>query len=134
MEQLWHRDDAISTHYANVILHEGHAYGFHGHAMESGGPNLRRVELASGKMMWEQPQTGSGTILRAGDNLLILTDRGQLQLAKASPVGFKIKCRAQFVTPIARSYPAIADGYVFVKGPRKLVCVDLRAPAGVGRP
>jgi outer membrane protein assembly factor BamB len=134
VEQLWHRDDAISTHYANVVIHQGHAYGFHGHAMEGGGPNLRCVELATGKVVWEQPQTGSGTLIRAGDNLLILTDRGQLQLAKASPVEFKIKCRAQVVTPFTRSYPAIADGYVYVKGPRKLVCVDLRAQSGLGKP
>jgi len=134
VENVWQRDDAISTHYAIVIIREGYAYGFHGHAAERGGPNLRCVELATGKVRWEQPQVGSGTIIRAGDNLLILSERGQLQLAKASPTEFKIKCRAQVVTPTTRSYPALADGYAFVKGPRKLVCVDLRAQSGSGKP
>ncbi len=126
-EEIWRRDDAISTHYANGIVFEGHLYGFHGHAWERGGPSLRCIELATGKVVWEQPQTGSGTIIRAGGDLLILSDTGELQLAKASPSEFKIKARAQVVGRTTRSYAAIADGFVFVKGPRKLVCLDLRA-------
>src|SRR5438445_805002 len=126
-EEIWRRDDAISTHYANGIVLEGHLYGFHGHAWERGGPSLRCIELATGKIVWEQPQAGSGTIIRAGGNLLILSDSGELQLAKASPSEFKIKARAQVVGRTTRSYAAIADGLVFVKGPRKLVCLDLRA-------
>jgi outer membrane protein assembly factor BamB len=129
-EKVWHRDDVLSSHYATPILHEGHVYGFHGHAWERGGPSLRCVELATGKVAWELPQLGSGTLLRAGDNLLVFTDRGELLLAKASPKEFKIQCRAQVTARVARSYPAIADGCVFVKGPRKLVCLDLRAKSG----
>jgi hypothetical protein len=26
-----------------------------------------------------------------------------------------------------RNYPAVVDGWVFVRGPKKLVCLDLRA-------
>ena len=54
-------------------------------------------------------------------------DAGELQLAKASPKEFRVKSRFQVVGRTTRSYPAIGDGYVYVKGPRKLVCVDLRA-------
>ncbi|MEY2407943.1 MAG: outer membrane protein assembly factor BamB [Verrucomicrobiota bacterium] len=126
-EKVWHLDDAISTHYAAGIIHEGYLYGFHGHAWERGGPNLRCVELATGKMVWEQPQVGSGTLVRFKDNLLILIDTGELQLAKASPKGFKTEGRVQVVGRTTRSYPAIADGFAYIKGPRQLVCVDLRA-------
>ncbi len=66
-------------------------------------------------------------IIRAGGELLILSDTGELQLAKASPSEFKIKARAQVAGRTTRSYAAIADGFVFVKGPRKVVCLDLRA-------
>lgn len=125
--QLWERDDAISTHYANAILHDGYIYGFHGHGWERGGPTLRCVEMATGKLMWEQPQLGSGTIIRCDDHLLILSENGELQWGKASPAGFKVISRAQVVGRTTRNYPAIADGYVYVKGPRKLVCVDLGA-------
>jgi len=77
--------------------------------------------------MWEGPQAGSGTIIRCADNVLILFDTGELQLVKANPKEFKTKARMQVVGRTARSYPAIADGFVYVKGPKQLVCVDLHA-------
>jgi len=125
-EKLWHLDDAISSHYTCTIVRDGYAYGFHGHAWERGGPNLRCIELATGKVMWEEPKLGSGTIVRAGDQLVILSDTGELQLATATPAAFKIKHRAQIVGRPTRSYPAIADGFTYIKGPKQLVCVDLR--------
>ena len=124
---LWHLDDAISSHYACTLVRDGHAYGFHGHSWEQGGPTLRCIQLATGKKMWEQPKLGSGTIVRAGDQFVILSDTGELQLATATPKEFKIKHRAQIVGRPTRSYPAIADGFAYIKGPKQLVCVDLRA-------
>jgi outer membrane protein assembly factor BamB len=123
---VWQSDDAVSTHYANAIIHKGYIYGFHGHAWENNGPNLRCAELATGKMVWEQPQQGSGTIVRCSNNLLILFDSGELQLAEANPKSFKVKTRLQVVGRTTRSYPALADGFAYIKGPKKLVCVDLR--------
>ncbi len=125
--KVWHLDDAISTHYATAIIHEGYAYGFHGHARASARLSLRCIELATGKLMWEQPNTDSGNIIRCGNDLLILTDTGELQLAKADPKQFQIKSRFQAVGRTTRSYPALADGFAYVRGPKKLVCVDLRA-------
>jgi len=125
---VWHSDDAISTHYANAVIFEEHIYGFHGHAWERGGPNLRCVELATGKLAWEQPQGGSGTIIRCGRNLLVLYDTGELHLIEANPKAFKSKARLQVVGRTTRNYPAVVDGFAYVKGPKKLVCVDLRQP------
>lgn len=128
-EKLWHLDDAISSHYTCTIVRDGYAYGFHGHAWEKGGPNLRCIEIATGKMMWEEPKLGSGTIVRAGDQFVILSDTGELQLATATPAALKIKHRAQVVGRPTRSYPALADGFAYIKGPKQLVCVDLRGSA-----
>jgi outer membrane protein assembly factor BamB len=126
-ELLWQRDDVLSTHYAAAIIHEDHLYGFHGHAWENGGPVLRCVDLATGKLRWEQPKSGSGTIVKCGSNLLIWTDAGELQLAKADPRKFQLLSRAQVLGRNTRSYPAVADGFVFVRGAKKLACLDLRA-------
>lgn len=125
-EKLWHLDEAVSTHYTCTIIRDGYGYGFHGHAWEKGGPNLRCIELVTGKVMWEEPKLGSGTIVRAGDQFVILSDTGELQLATATPKEFKIKHRAQVVGRTTRSYPALVDGFAYIKGPRQLVCVDLR--------
>lgn len=125
-ETAWDLDDVLSTHYASIVVKEGHAYGFHGHAWEQGGPTLRCIELATGKVRWEGPRAGSGTLILAGEQLVILSDNGELQLADADPKALRIRQRAQVVGRVTRSYPAIADGLAYIKGPRQLVCVDLR--------
>lgn len=128
-EVVWRGDNSLSTHYAAAVEHNGYLYGFHGHAWENSGPSLRCVELASGKMMWEQPKSGSGTIVKCGNNLLILTDTGEVQMGKMDPKGFKITSRAQVLGRNTRSYPAVADGIVYARGQKKLVALDLRASA-----
>ena len=126
MTRVWSSDQALSTHYASGIIHQGHVYGFHGHAWESGGPKLRCIELLTGDVAWEQSKVGSGTVIRAGDMFLILLDTGEFQLVKANPKTFKVVSRVQVTGRTTRSYPAIADGFAYIKGPRTLVCLDLR--------
>jgi outer membrane protein assembly factor BamB len=125
-KKLWHLNDALSTHFANAIQDGEFLYGFHGHPGLPEGRNFRCIEVASGKVIWEQMQTASGTITRAGDNLLILLETGELVLARATPKTLQAKSRAQVVGRPTRSYPAIVDGYAFIKGPKELVCLDLR--------
>ncbi len=125
-KKVWHLDDSLNTHFANAIHDAGFLYGFHGHAGLPEGRNLRCIEASTGKVFWEEPQTGSGTILRAGGNLIILLETGELELARATPKGFQVLSRAQVVGKSTRTYPAIVDGYVFIKGPNTLVCLDLR--------
>lgn len=127
VNRVWHEKDSLSTHYSSAIVMGGHLYGFHGHGWEKSGPALRCIELATGRVAWEEPKNGSGTLVRCGDRLLILRDTGELQLATASPQGFKVDHRAQVLSRTVRSYPAVADGRVFLKGPRQLVCLDLAA-------
>jgi hypothetical protein len=49
-----------------------------------------------------------------------------LQIVQATRVGFRPKARAKVVGSFTPNYPAIADGYVYVKASRELVCLDLR--------
>ena len=68
-------------------------------AARSRGPDLRCVEWATGKVRWTSERFGAGSILLAGDKLLLLTERGELLLAGASPEGFKVLARSQ-VLPV----------------------------------
>ena len=53
-----------------------------------------------------------------------------MQLAHADPKEFKIIARAQVLGRNNRSYPAVADGFVYARGQKKLVALDLRAGPG----
>ena len=60
----------------------------------------------------------------AGPNLLVLTDGGQLVLVAADPKEFHEIARAQ-VCGRTWCTPAYADGKLFVRDARELVCVSL---------
>jgi hypothetical protein len=82
--------------------------------------------LKTGKIRWSQDRFGAGTITLAGDQLLILSERGELIRALASPAEFKPSARAQILSGTVRAYPALADGFLFARNTDTLVCIDLR--------
>ncbi len=68
---------------------------------------------------------GPATVTLAGDQLLLLTEKGELIRAAATPDGFKPNARAQVLPFQVRAFPALADGYLYARSKDKLVCVDL---------
>ena len=125
-EKIWSGDDILSNHYATSVHHEGFLYGFDGRQEQ--GCNLRCIELKTGHIRWSQDGFGAGTLLLAGDELLVLTEKGELIRALASPKEFKPNGRAQILPYFARAYPALMDGLFYARSKDQLVCVDLRAP------
>lgn len=125
-EKLWSGDDTLSNHYSTCVHHDGFLYGFDGRQEQ--GCNLRCVELKSGKVRWSLDRFGAGTITLAGKDLLVLTEKGELIAATASPTDFKPAARAQILPYGVRAYPAIADGLFYARSNEKLVCLDLRGP------
>jgi outer membrane protein assembly factor BamB len=128
-EPAWSGDESLSNHYATSVHHRGFLYGFHGRQEQ--GPSLRCVELATGKVRWDEEGLGAGTLIVAGDDLLVLTEKGQLVSAPATPEGFEPVGRAQVLPFECRAHPALAAGRLYARSPKKLVCVDLRDAARV---
>ena len=125
-EKIWSGDDILSNHYATSVHHQGFLYGFDGRQEQ--GCNLRCVELKSGKVRWSRDGFGAGSILLAGEQLLILTEKGQLIRGRASPAEFKPNAQAQILPFVVRAYPALAQGFFYARSKDRLVCLDLRAP------
>ena len=126
-KKVWAGDDILSNHYATSVHHGGFLYGIHGRTDPGIEPaaSLRCVELKTGKLKWEEPAFGAATLTLAGDQLLILTERGELIRAQASPSGFKSTSRAQVLSSQVRAYPAVAGGRFYARSKDKLVCLDL---------
>jgi outer membrane protein assembly factor BamB len=123
-EKVWASDDVLSNHYATSVAYRDFLYGFHGRQEQ--GCELRCVELKSGKVRWSESGLKAGTVTLAGDQLLVLTERGELIRAQAAPDGFKPVARAQVLPFDVRAHPALADGLLYARNKDKLVCVDLR--------
>jgi outer membrane protein assembly factor BamB len=121
---VWNSDEVLSNHYATSVYHQGYLYGYHGR--QEFGPSFRAVELKTGSVKWSQDQFRAGSVLLASDRLVIVREGGELVLAPASPQGFKPIARAQILSGVLRPYPAIADGFLYVRNENTLVCLDLR--------
>jgi outer membrane protein assembly factor BamB len=121
---VWTSDDVLSNHYATSVFYNGFLYGFHGR--QEFGPSFRAVEFQTGTVKWSQEQFRAGSVLLAGDRLLITREGGELILAPASPQAFKPIARAQILQGVVRPYPALADGLLYVRNEDTLLCLDLR--------
>jgi outer membrane protein assembly factor BamB len=127
----WSGDESLSNHYATSVHYDGFLYGFDGRQEER--PRLRCVELNTGKVRWSEDAFGAGTLLAAGDKLLILKESGELVMAAASPEKFAPLAQAKILDGECRAYPALAHGLFYARDKGTLVCVDLR-DGGAGVP
>ena len=121
---LWSGDEILSNHYATSIYHSGNLYGFDGRQEQ--GPELRCVELASGRVKWTTDGLGGGSLIRVGPRLLVLTDKGRLLQIAANPAGYQVIAQAEVLGAQTRANPAFAQGYWYGRDTQKLICLDLR--------
>jgi outer membrane protein assembly factor BamB len=124
LTELWASNDVLTNHYSTSVYHQGFLYGYHGR--QELGPSLRAVEWRTGKVRWSEEQFRAGSVMLAGDRLVIVRESGELVLAKASPDAFEPIARAQILPPTVRAYPALSDGVLFVRNENTLVALDLR--------
>jgi outer membrane protein assembly factor BamB len=122
-EQIWSKDDVLSNHYATSVHRDGFLYGFDGRQEQ--GCDLRCVEWKTGKVRWSEGGLRAGTVTLINDQLFVLTEKGQLIMAPASPDGFKLAGRAQILPFVVRAFPAVADGKFFARSRDKLAGLDL---------
>lgn len=122
-EKLWASDDVLSNHYATSVYRDGYLYGYHGR--QEYGPSLRSVELKTGKVRWSVDDFGAGTLILAGDRLLLLRESGELVVAPATPEGFHAAAKARLMEGTVRAYSALAEGLLYVRNQTTLACFNL---------
>ena len=128
LTQVWASDEALSNHYATSVYLDGVLYGFHGR--QEFGPSLRAIDFKTGAVKWSVDGFRAGSVTLAGRQLLVLREGGELLVAPASPEAFRPTARAQILPATVRSFPALSDGYLFVRNNDThrdvLACFDLR--------
>lgn len=126
VDRLWSGEEQLTAQYVTPVLRDGFLYGFEGRVDTGPRPELRCVELATGKVRWSTTRVPHGGIILAGRDLLITGDTGELIRVNADPKEFVETGRAQILGREGRAQPALADGRLFARDKTKLVAVDLR--------
>jgi hypothetical protein len=83
-------------------------------------------------VLWERAGFDYGTLLRAGEDLLVLTCGGELVRVSAAVGGYREVARAKVLRATDSGYrlPALAGGRLFVRDDDTLKCLDVGSATG----
>ena len=142
--KLWHRigidernTDALHSMISGPIIKGDCIYG-----VDSYG-EFRGLDLETGDRIWEDlsvvPKARWATIhiIRNGNDEIMLNDQGELLFTTLSREGIAIRSRSKLIDRTTQqlkrrggvvwSHPAIADGLIFARNDKALVCASLRS-------
>ncbi|MFZ9854020.1 MAG: PQQ-binding-like beta-propeller repeat protein, partial [Limisphaerales bacterium] len=119
------------------FIDEGHIYG----ACSYG--QYRCLRADTGERLWEtfaptsgkSERWGNAFTVKQGNRFFLLSERGELIIAKLSPQGYQEVSRAPLIEPdnhdpgrpVVWSHPAFANRRIYARNDHELVCVDLSA-------
>jgi outer membrane protein assembly factor BamB len=124
VEEIWQSDEALSSHYDTAVVHERYLYGIDGRQEQR--PRFRCVELKTGKVRWTREDFGCASLVIADGKLIILNEDGDLILVEPTPDAYREKARASVLSSPCRSPLALANGRLYGRDNKKLVCWDLK--------
>ncbi len=117
-EEVW-RNKSILAKFQSAILHQGKLYC-------SDQKALVCLDFFDGKEHWRKPRIANGTMVVADNHLMVLTEKGQLQIAKASPDGYEPLTEAEILSGKCWTVPVLDRGKLYVRDMDRLACFDLR--------
>ena len=125
VSEVWTNKN-MAVGFNSCVLLNGHLYGVHGTA-DGTEKEVRCVDAATGALKWKQDKFGLGSVTAADGKLILLSERGELFVAEASPVAFKPLARAQVLGGKCWTTPVLANGRIYCRNAKgNVVCLDVR--------
>ena len=120
VKKVW-ESRGMKNHFGTSLLIGDYIYGFDNAI-------LKCIEAETGKEQWRRRGYGKGSLIYADGQLIILSDKGKLALADASPTNFSEKVSAQVLSGKCWTPPTLANGKIFVRDMHRIVCMDVSGP------
>jgi outer membrane protein assembly factor BamB len=141
-ELLWSRrgrsevnTDALHSIIMTSVIRDNFVYGIDSYG------EFRCLDLENGDRVWsdqtllEKGRWATAFFVQNGEHTWIFTEKGDLIIAKLTPVGFERISTTHIIDPttflprrsgnILWSHPAYANKHIFVRNDRELISVDL---------
>ena len=112
-ERVWQNRD-MKTQMNAAVLVNGHLYGVDGNESQDG-TGLKCLDLMTGETKWSEEGVAHGTMTAVGNQLLVLTEQGRLEIAKVSPDGYRPTLSQQVLKPRVWTVPVFANGRIFAR-------------------
>ena len=102
----------MRNHFNNSILFEGHLYGMDGNSNLGRVVTLTCMDFRTGEVQWKERGLGCGSLMIADGKLVIISEDGQLVVAKASPDSYQELARSDFLSGRCWTMPLLLNGHV----------------------
>ncbi len=113
----------MKTKFSNVLVRDGFIYGLDDVLLEC-------IEIESGAVRWKkrrQPVFGHGQIMLIGNNILVLSESGELALVEATADEYRELGSLQVLSDanVTWNNPAFAAPFLLVRNAREVACYRL---------
>jgi outer membrane protein assembly factor BamB len=115
---VWQSPSLLKTKFANVAIHEGHAYGLSDGILEC-------VRLADGTRAWKGGRYGQGQVLRVGGLLIVQAESGEVVLVDCVPDAHRVRARLAALSGQTWNNPALAGSRLLVRNAEEAACYEL---------
>ncbi len=117
---VW-QNKRMKNKFNDSVLYQGHLYG-----LDDG--ILACVNAETGQQMWKGGRYGFGQLLLASGHLVVISERGELALVKASPSGHQEVARFDAISGKTWNHPAIAGGVLLVRNTEEMAAFRIGKP------
>jgi hypothetical protein len=113
--------DGMNNHWSTPVVHEGYLYGIFGFKKYGKAP-VKCVDIRTGKEQWSKDGFGPGNVIVAKDQVLALSDKGELVMIAAKPDAYTELARADILDGKCWSTPTLAGGFIFARSTKEAAC------------
>lgn len=119
------RTSSLRNEWQTSILLGNHLYGLDN--VGSAGPvtHLNCVDIRTGERVWQETRFGKSNLIAADGKLFFTTMKGELVVVVASSDGYSELGR-KVVLGTTRQAPALANGRLYMRDDREIVCLSVR--------
>lgn len=123
-EQAW-KEPQLTSYFATPVVVGKETYLVTG-SLTGQTASLHCIDVESGKTRWTRNRVGTyhATVIKAGDKLLLLEEKGDLVLIQPDAKEYKELARSR-VCGQTWSHPALSGGRLYVRDAKDLRCVEL---------
>jgi outer membrane protein assembly factor BamB len=118
VREVW-RTNRMKNQFTSSVLHDGFIYGLD----ES---ILACLNASTGDLMWKGGRYGYGQVMLASGHLIIVSEQGDLALARATPEKHVEVARFPVLDGKTWNHPTMSDGYLLIRNINEMAAFDLR--------